>query len=374
MSIKQNGGVFGRNPTFNDVTIEGDLIINGEVFTGLDFQGSWNASTNTPALASGTGTNGEFYIVSVAGTTNLDGITNWGIGDWALFNGTVWQRVEGGADGNFDDLTANTLVIDGQATFNASGADADFRVDADTDTHALFVQGSDGFVGVGNSAPSARLEVGAGVSSETLKVNAGAGWADVRLHSSASNGGSVYFNDGADAGQIFYYHVADYMSFKTASTEAMRIDASQNLSISTGNLVIGTSGKGIDFSATAGTGTSELLDDYEEGTWTPAVTGNTGTATTFSLSGKYTKVGRAVTIQAIVGATNGTFITDGGTKITGLPFTVLSATNCACPAVNQSTGGAIQTGVFNGANTTIQPMFFTAANGNNICFTGTYFT
>ena len=120
MSIKQNGGVFGRNPTFNDLTIEGDLILNGEVFTGLDFQGSWNASTNSPSLASSTGTNGEFYIVSVAGTTNLNGITNWGIGDWAIFNGTVWQRVEGGADGNFDALTANSLDVTGTAKVSTS--------------------------------------------------------------------------------------------------------------------------------------------------------------------------------------------------------------------------------------------------------------
>ena len=133
MSIKQNGGVFGRNPTFNDVTVEGNLIINGEVFTGLDFQGSWNASTNSPSLSSGTGTNGEFYIVSVAGTTNLNGITNWGIGDWAIFNGTVWQRVEGGADGNFDDVTVagtlavagalntNTITINGSSSGNEGG-------------------------------------------------------------------------------------------------------------------------------------------------------------------------------------------------------------------------------------------------------------
>ena len=122
MSIKQNGGVFGRNPTFNDVTIEGDLIINGEVFTGLDFQGSWNASTNSPTLASSTGTNGEFYIVSVAGATDLNGITNWGIGDWAIFNGTVWQRVEGGADGNFDDVTiAGTLGVAGDYSSTTLG-------------------------------------------------------------------------------------------------------------------------------------------------------------------------------------------------------------------------------------------------------------
>jgi|TARA_R110000803_G_C11979547_1_gene320571 hypothetical protein len=122
MSIKQNGGVFGRNPTFNDVTIEGDLIINGEVFSGLDFQGSWNASTNSPTLASGTGTKGEFYIVSVAGTTSLDGITNWGVGDWALFSGSVWQRVEGGADGNFNDLTSNNLTVSTLAMFATTDA------------------------------------------------------------------------------------------------------------------------------------------------------------------------------------------------------------------------------------------------------------
>jgi hypothetical protein len=137
MSIKQNGGVFGRNPTFNDVTIEGDLIINGEVFTGLDFQGSWNASTNSPALASSVGTNGEFYIVSVAGGTNLNGITNWGIGDWAIFNGTAWQRVEGGADGNFNDVTvAGTLGVTGEITANGGIALGD-------NAKAIFGAGSD---------------------------------------------------------------------------------------------------------------------------------------------------------------------------------------------------------------------------------------
>jgi hypothetical protein len=147
MSIKQNGGVFGRNPTFNDVTIEGDLIINGEVFTGLDFQGSWNASTNSPTLASSVGTNGEFYIVSIAGTTNLNGITNWGIGDWAIFNGTAWQRVEGGADGNFNDVTvAGTLGVAGEIT--ATGIDVTGNVESDSVT-----------IGVGAVAGTEKLRV-----------------------------------------------------------------------------------------------------------------------------------------------------------------------------------------------------------------------
>lgn len=60
----------------------------------LSYQGTWNASANTPALASGVGTKGYYYVVSVAGTTNLDGITDWQIGDWAVFNGTAWQKID----------------------------------------------------------------------------------------------------------------------------------------------------------------------------------------------------------------------------------------------------------------------------------------
>ncbi len=61
---------------------------------GLSYQGTWNANTNTPALTSGVGTNGQYYLVSVAGSTNLDGITDWAVGDWAIFNGTAWQKID----------------------------------------------------------------------------------------------------------------------------------------------------------------------------------------------------------------------------------------------------------------------------------------
>lgn len=64
-----------------------------------------------------------------------------------------------------------------------------------------------------------------------------------------------------------------------------------------GNLIIGTSGKGIDFSATPGTGTSELLNDYEEGTWTPTVQGTWTTTPSIFGTATYTKIGRQVTIN-----------------------------------------------------------------------------
>lgn len=79
----------------------------------LNYKGTWNASTNTPTLASGSGTKGDYYQVSVAGTTSIDGISNWGVGDVIAFNGTAWQRLEGGADLNGVNLSvsaASTLL------------------------------------------------------------------------------------------------------------------------------------------------------------------------------------------------------------------------------------------------------------------------
>jgi hypothetical protein len=76
------------------LTTNGTSTSWASVAGGLSYQGTWNASTNTPTLASSTGTNGYYYIVSTAGSTNLNGITDWQIGDWLLFNGSVWQKID----------------------------------------------------------------------------------------------------------------------------------------------------------------------------------------------------------------------------------------------------------------------------------------
>jgi hypothetical protein len=76
------------------LTTNGTALSWASVAGGLSYQGTWNASTNTPTLTSSVGVNGYYYIVSTAGSTNLDGITDWQIGDWLLFNGTVWQKID----------------------------------------------------------------------------------------------------------------------------------------------------------------------------------------------------------------------------------------------------------------------------------------
>ena len=76
------------------LTTNGTAVSWASVAGGLSYQGTWNASANTPTLASGVGINGYYYIVATAGSTNLDGITDWQIGDWLMFNGTVWQKID----------------------------------------------------------------------------------------------------------------------------------------------------------------------------------------------------------------------------------------------------------------------------------------
>ena len=94
--------------------------IAGSTPGSLLYKGTWNASTNTPNLSSGVGTAGEYYTVtgissSIAGTltlsVTLDGAGNWDNGDWAIYNGTIWQKVDNSEAPNIQqhisDVTTN---------------------------------------------------------------------------------------------------------------------------------------------------------------------------------------------------------------------------------------------------------------------------
>ena len=84
----------------------------GTIPSGLAFEGNWNANTDSPDLSGASPDNGQFWIVSVAGSTNLSGITDWEVGDWAIYVATGagtdgWQKVD------------NTSTLSGAGTVNA---------------------------------------------------------------------------------------------------------------------------------------------------------------------------------------------------------------------------------------------------------------
>ena len=135
-------------------------------------------------------------------------------------------------------------------------------------------------------------------------------------------------------------------------------DVAKGVVIPAGNLAFGTAGKGIDFSAdgSAAGMTSELLDDYEEGTFTPTYT-STGTPPTVTYShqyGKYTKIGRQVFFTVEIGTNSATAGT-GVLAIGGLPFTSVNDRYSGTLSVGyaDSFTTASPCGAYIGANSTI---------------------
>lgn len=84
----------------------------------LEYKGTWDASLNSPELTSSLGKSGNYYIVSVAGSTELNGESVWEIGDWVIFSGTTWQRLN-----TADDTVQNSEkgAVNGVATLDSDG-------------------------------------------------------------------------------------------------------------------------------------------------------------------------------------------------------------------------------------------------------------
>ena len=116
----------------------------------LAYQGTWNANTNTPTLTSSVGTNGYYYIVNVGGTTNLNGITDWQPNDWAIFNGSVWEKIDNSdlvtsVNGYTGAVTLTNTDV-GAPTYTGTGASGTWGINvtgnSGTVTNGVYTTGS----------------------------------------------------------------------------------------------------------------------------------------------------------------------------------------------------------------------------------------
>jgi hypothetical protein len=201
------------------------------------------------------------------------------------------------ASGTTKKSTINQLLGSGGT---ATLASATITGDLTVDTNVLKVDTSNNRVGIGTATPADTLDVNGRVTA-------------LRYLSSSSSASLPSY--AVAAGNGIYNSGANQIGFAINSANAMTLNASGNLAFPTG--------KGIDFSATtegSGTMTSELLNDYEEGTWTGTLKGSTTDPTIpVTATGKYTKIGRQVSVQ-ISFETVSTVGALGDLSISGLPF------------------------------------------------------
>jgi hypothetical protein len=339
----------------------------------LNYKGTWNATTNTPTLASDVGTQGDYYVVSVAGGTDLNGITNWGIGDWATFNGSVWQRVEGGADGNFVNLTASgTTTVTGLSSLNG-GADVTGNLDVTGDLATYGVNNLEGgYTFQRNYAtwPYFALSRAQGTRASPATIGNGQTLSEIYF-SGYTNG--QYRNGARIQAKVSAGVVGDEIpTTLTFSTTADGANSpTDRWAINhTGNLVALQSGNGIDFSATAGTGTSELFNDYEEGTWTVTSIGGVTFTGSPTYTGIYTKIGRMVYVSLKIQATD--IASVSGYISGGFPFVSANYFTTA-PIVNTSSGADLGLGLIglSGGNTIIYLPTFSGVT--SVAFSGFYY-
>lgn len=158
-----------------------------------------------------------------------------------------------------------------------------------------------------------------------------------------------------------------------ASQIATPITFAGNVTLSTGNLIPSTAGKGVDFSAnTSAVGmTSELLNWYEEGTWTPDQGSGLTVVGAFTSSGVYTRVGRLVTVIGIVTGATTIACTANGTISTNLPFAAAVSLNAVGVAFTSNANHVIYGTA--SANQIRSNLAITAVSGG-IYFTISYMT
>ena len=231
------------------------------------------------------------------------------------------------------------LTVNAAAVFNETSADVDFRVESNTKTHALEVNGASGVVGIGCHETVDNLNLnfyGEGTNS-TCIIHGDNDGGDVMIamanssnHNSSDESLSLHLQPASlGKGVLLRAHREgnfDSAANSSASFElivnkantaisALKVDTSGNVNINAGDLFFGTAGKGIVLGATTNVD-ANTLDDYEEGTWTPtAVGGLSGLTKTDCF---YRKIGSLVHIAGRVSGFTG--IDSSTLQFGGLPF------------------------------------------------------
>jgi len=296
-----------------------DSISGGS--SGLTYKGTWNASTNTPTLASSTGTNGWYYVVSVAGSTNLNGVTDWQVGDWAIYNGSTWQKLDQtnlvtSVAGRTGAVTLSNTDISGLGTMSTQAASNvaitggtinGTTVGATTAAAGTFTTlTATGQTSLGGAAGSEGLRVNTvasavnyvavqGDTSISPKISsAGSGTNLNLLLSSKGVSGIGFYSNGFAQQQLNVSHTAsavNYVQVTGAATGGRPTISAQGSDASAGLNIYGKAGGSMIFSCNGGSVVALQLNNTSSGVnYLQMAAGVTGTGPALSVAGSDTNI------------------------------------------------------------------------------------
>jgi len=259
-------------------------------------------------------------------------------------------------------------------TLNADGANNDIILQSNGSTKVT-LDGQNSRLGIGTTSPSVRLDVDADTTAVIAQLTTDS--SDAAVLKITNEDGTDQTWGVAVAGSA---HATGNDSFyirdESRGLNRLIIDSSGDVKVNTGNLVIGTAGKGIDFSAATDAGgmTSELLDDYEEGTWTPTLvrSGTQFDGTYNGQDGDYVKIGNLVQFSALIVVSGVTTSGDGNIQISGLPFAQNQGgyQQVVTLGFNDTFDAAVTRGYMVSGNIQIIPTGITQANYAGVISTG----
>jgi len=212
-----------------------------------------------------------------------------------------------------------------EIVFNEDSIDRDFRVESNGNANMLFVDGGNDKIGIGLNSPGTSLHIRSSVASNiagyrdgtTGLIVEGDAASYIQLVASKTNPMAILFdggdthNDTARGGII--YDIDTGLSFKSGGSTRWTINE-------TGNLLPSATSLGVYLGVTSATA-SNLLDDYEEGSFTATFSASGATIGQSVSKGTYTKIGNQVNINIYVQCDGTVSLNSNALSITGLPFT-----------------------------------------------------
>jgi hypothetical protein len=311
----------------DDLTVTGDIDVDGTTnLDVVDIDGAVDMASTLQVDGAATFTteiqaSGGIAVVEATPSMHFESTTTsisagnsfgdltWYSNDASSASTGILAKINAVANRNFDgdqsatgmDLTFSTVNLTGKnspverlridyagnTVFNDTGADADFRVESDNDTHALFVQGSDGNVGIGTSSPAAKLHIESAATNEAIRINTSTGYnAGINYYvNDTIKWTAQVLGDGTDAYRFYNF---------VAASEAMRINSSGNVRINNtdaGNYrlkiaYLGSGEEAIGLQTTYA-GTSNMIRFINSSATTVGIISSTTSATTYATSSDY---------------------------------------------------------------------------------------